>query len=167
MISDPVNAKEFLRSIPIFGGLEDKPLERLCQLLEEQSVPKGTVVCKQGETGRSMFIVREGEVLVRRAGDHGQLIRVVRMGKGEFFGESTLIEIHARSASVVVEKPARLLTLTNKDLLTLYREDPHAYVMIVMNLARELSRRLRRAENRICELAEQVEDDRTQILSER
>ena len=68
------------------------------------------------------------------------------------------------SASVQVEKPATLYRLTNKDLYRLYQEDVQSYVMVIQNLARELSRRLRKAEQRICEMAEEMdESDTTQI----
>jgi CRP/FNR family cyclic AMP-dependent transcriptional regulator len=155
--------KAFLRGIPIFGGLEDGGMERLIRMMEQQTFPVGTVVARQNESGRSMYIVRSGELIVKRQVYFGP-IRVVRIKPGDFFGETTLIEIHPMSASVVVEKPATLYRLTNKDLYRLYREDAQAYMMVIMNLARELSRRLRKAEQRICEMAEeQGEGDTTQI----
>jgi CRP/FNR family cyclic AMP-dependent transcriptional regulator len=162
VLSEP--AKAFLRAIPIFGGLEDKPLERLVEMLEERTFPAGTTVCKQGDMGRSMYIVRSGEVVLNRVGNTGTAVRVSRLGPGEFFGETTLLEIHARTSSVVVDSTqATLYVLSNASLYTLYREDTQAYVMVIQNISRELSRRLRRAEERICEMAEESGDDRTQI----
>ena len=147
-------ARSFLRGIPIFGGLEDGGLERLIRMMEQQAFPVGAVVTKQGDSGRSMYIVRSGELIVKRQTFLGP-VRVVRIKPGDFFGETTLIEIHPMSASVVVEKPAVLYRLTNRDLYRLYQEDAQAYMMVIMNLARELSRRLRKAEQRICEMAEE------------
>jgi len=161
--SELEQTKGFLRGIPIFGGLDDGGLERLIRMMEQQSFGVGAVVSKQGESGRSMYIVRAGELIVKRQ-VFGGPIRVVRIKPGDFFGETTLIEIHPMSASVVVEKPATLYRLTNKDLYRLYQEDVPSYVMVIMNLARELSRRLRKAEQRICEMAEEIgEGDTTQI----
>jgi CRP/FNR family transcriptional regulator, cyclic AMP receptor protein len=155
--------KAFLRGIPIFGGLGESGLERIVGMMEQQTFPVGAVVCKQGESGRSMYVVRAGELIVKRHVTDGQ-VRVVRIRPGDFFGETTLIEIHPMSASVVVEKAATLYRLTNKELYRLYQEDVQTYLMVVMNLARELSRRLRKAEQRVCELAEaRGEGDTTQI----
>lgn len=162
---EPEREKDFLRSIPIFGGLQDAALERICGMLETHEVAAGTVVCQQGELGRSMYIVRRGDVVVRRNNSSGSTVKVTRLGSGEFFGETTLIEISPRSYSVTAENPATLYTITNKSLYSLYRDDLNAYVMVLGNLARELSRRLRKAENRVCELAEENGDERTQILS--
>jgi len=157
------HTKSFLRGIPIFGGLTDEGLERLIRMMEQQSFPVGHTVTKQGESGRSMYIVRSGELIVKRQ-VFGGPVRVVRIKPGDFFGETTLIEIHPMSASVQVEKPAILYRLTNKDLYRLYQEDMPSYVMVILNLARELSRRLRKAEQRICEMAEEMDEgDTTQI----
>jgi hypothetical protein len=65
----------------------------------------------------------------------------------------------------VVEKPATLFSLGAKDLYRLYREDPASYVLVLNNLARELSRRLRRVEERLCEQAEEAEDERTLVYA--
>lgn len=163
----PVSAaqtREFLRAIPIFGGLEDPKLDAVIGLLEEAAFPAGTMVVRQGETSRTMYVVAEGEMVVRRAGPSGVMRKVVRLRPGEFFGETTLIEIHPSDATVVADQTVKLYALTNRALYSLYQRDAGAYLILVMNIARELSRRLRKAENRVCELAEQAEeDDRTQI----
>jgi CRP-like cAMP-binding protein len=162
----PAEAESFLSQIPIFGGVSEESLRRVCQLLEEKTFPVGKVVCEQGKNTREMWIVRSGEVLLRHANRSGAAVKVVRVRAGDFFGETTLIEVHPSSISAVVEKPATLYALEAKDLYQLYREDPAAYVMVLNNLARELSRRLRRAEERLCEQAEEADDsERTQMLA--
>ena len=167
MPSELDQTKSFLRNIPIFGGLEDPGLERIIRMMEQQTFPVGTVVVKQGESGRSMYVVRSGELIVKRRALGGP-VRVVRLKSGEFFGETTLIELHSMDSSVVVERSATLYRLTNKDLYRLYQEDAPAYTMVVMNLARELSRRLRKAEQRICEMADEIGvSDTTQIKDRR
>src|SRR5205823_400109 len=137
--------KEFLCSIPIFGGLNDKTLDRVVGFLVESKFPVGATVCKEGDTGRSMYVVGDGEVIVCRNGPAGNLVRMMRMGKGEFFGEMMMIDMQPRAATVIVEQPATLYALTNKDLYALYQQDVEGYVMVLQNICRELSRRLRSA----------------------
>jgi len=164
MTQQPQDTKTFLRNIPIFGGLQDHGLDQLLRLLEEKTFAVGESVLRQGDTARSMFIVRAGEVVVRRAAPSGMMMKVVRLGPGEFFGETTLIEIHPSDVSIVVERPAVLYALSNRALYQLYQQDQPAYTMVVLNIARELSRRLRKAEARVCELADAAADDEhTQI----
>lgn len=141
----------FLSGIPIFGGLQDSSVERLVGLLEERRCPKDTVVCRQGELGRALYVIRDGEALVSRESRRGVTIPVARLGPGELFGEMTLIDIQPRSATVTVTRDAWLFELTNVGLYTLYQEDRDAYVLVLQNICRELSRRLRRADERLCE----------------
>lgn len=151
--------KRFFSNIAIFGGLEERTLERVVELLEAQRAPKGTVICREGEPGRAMYVLAEGEVMVCREGTHGNRIRMVRLGSGEFFGEMTLIDPQPRSATVTVEKDSTLYALTNRDLYRLYQEDLPGYAMVVQNLCRELARRLRRADERICEMVDRGLDE--------
>lgn len=144
--------KEFLRSIALFGGLEDSSLARVEAMLVRQSLPRDAVVCAEGERGRSMFVVASGEVEIRRSNSQGAQVPIVRLGPGEFFGEMTLVEIQPRSATVVVTEPATLHSMTSKDLYTLYLEDQQAYILVLQNICRQLARRLRKADGRICEL---------------
>ncbi len=99
-----------------------------------------------------MFVVASGEVEIRRANSQGVQVPIVRLGPGEFFGEMTLVEIQPRSATVVVTEPATLHSMTGKDLYTLYLEDQQAYILVLQNICRQLARRLRKADGRICEL---------------
>jgi CRP/FNR family cyclic AMP-dependent transcriptional regulator len=150
--------KLWLPTIPIFGGLESGTLDRIISMLKVHACQPDEEVCKQGDTGREMFVVREGEVVVCRDTDTGKRLKVVRMGPGDFFGEMTLIDIQKRSATVVVAKPSLLFSLSNRDLYTLYQQDVPGYVMVLQNLCRELSRRLRATNSRLQSMAEEVND---------
>ena len=101
-----------------------------------------------------MYIVRSGELAVSKLGTSGRVIRMAGLGPGDFFGEMTLIEMQNRSATVGAESPTVLYELTARNLYAFYKADIHAYVMVILNMNRELCRRLRRADNRIAELAD-------------
>ena len=151
----------FLRRTPFFGGLDDTALARVIALLHESLFPAGALDFRETETGRSMYVVESGELIAFQNGEGGRTVKLMRLHAGDFFGEMTLIEMQPRPYSVVVEREARLLELTNMDLYTLYREDVKSYVLVLQNINRELCRRLRRAGDRIAEIAD--DDDVTQI----
>ena len=154
MIVSSPGLKAFLLETPFFGGLPDASLDLLVSMLVERRFDVGATVVAEGEPGRSMFIVHSGELLVSRLGDSGRVIRMAALGPGDFFGEMTLIAMRNRSANVVAESPTVLYELTARNLYTYYKADVHAYVMVLQNINRELSRRLRRADSRIAELAD-------------
>lgn len=162
-IRDIDDALQFLPTIALFGGLQENTLKRIASTLQEHDLEPGKIVCRQGEVGRSMFIVRKGEVVITRETPKGRKVRMIRLGQGEFFGEMTLIDIQKRSATVIVEKPSTLYSLGNRELYSLYEKDTPGYVLVIQNLCRELSRRLRTTNARLSEMAEESTEDRTQI----
>jgi len=73
---------------------------------------------------------------------------LARLTKGDSFGEMELIDIQPCAASVIALTDTEVITFTNYDLYKLSKEHPKTHTMIVMNLAREMSRRLRKMDER-------------------
>jgi CRP-like cAMP-binding protein len=165
MAKDLEALKEFLPKTPFFGGLDVTQLERIIAMLVERTYPAGSTVFREGDNGRSMYIIHSGVLLLTKGGGLGRNVKLVRLGIGDFFGETTLIEMQPRPSTVTAESDAVLYELTNADLYRLYQTDVKGYVMVLQNINRELCRRLRRSDNRITEMAEQAGDDSTQIRS--
>jgi CRP-like cAMP-binding protein len=154
MIVSSPELKAFLVATPFFGGLSDASLDFLISMLVERRFDLGASIVSEGEPGRSMYIVHSGELVVSKIAESGRVIRMTRLGPGDFFGEMTLIEPQNRSATVVAETSTVLYELTAQNLYAYYKADIHAYVMVMQNINRELCRRLRRADNRIAQLAD-------------
>lgn len=111
-----------------------------------------------------MYLIYSGEVLMVRSGIGGQQVRLVRLRKGDFFGETTLIEMQPRPATAQAVTDVVLLELTNMNLYRLYQTDVKGYVLVLQNINRELCRRLRAADCRVAALAAESDDrDVTQI----
>lgn len=130
---------EHLARIGLFGGLDDETLETLIERMEVRAHVAGEVIYEQGTTGRQLFVVVEGVVALRR-GD--ELVSLV--SAGDWFGEMSLLDMQPRPASAVCVEDASLLVMGCRDLDWLYRNRPKRYCMFVMNMARQLSRKLRR-----------------------
>ncbi len=138
----------FLHRLPVMAGLNDPALEFLGGLATEENYAAGTVIVREGEPGDRVYFICEGRVRVVK--DHGALEPVVlaEMGAGEYFGEMSLVESVARSASVAVVEPARVFTLKSVNFYKLYLKQPDQYGIVVLNIARDLARRLRRLDER-------------------
>jgi CRP-like cAMP-binding protein len=143
--------RAFLRSAPVFGGLEGRSLESVRAKLRPLVVPVGAAVFSEGELGRTMYLLAKGEVEVRRRSTTGRMVPIVRLGAGECFGEMALVELQPRSATVVATRKSTLYSLNNLDLYRLFQTDNYAYVIVLQNICRLLSRRLRKADGRICD----------------
>ena len=145
--------KEILRHTPIFGGLLGEELDRVAGLLREHGYRVGDVIVREGEPGRDMYIVRTGQVIVERGGQNGAPpLQLATLSGGDFFGEMAVIDIQPRSATVRATEETTLFSLSNRDLHQLSHHDLKTFTLIVMNIAREISRRLRQTDAALVEL---------------
>lgn len=147
-----------LRNIGLFGALSDDVLEYLATLLSVETPPAGATLFREGEDANAMFVVISGEVEVLKKSKRAVEARVAVLGPGDWFGEMSIVDIQPRSATVRALAPSRLLKVTSADLDALYRHDLRSYAIIILNLARELSRRLRVADGILADLISNVMD---------
>src|SRR4051794_16703122 len=148
--------KEFLQGTSFFGGLPAEVVDAIIAMLKERRVTAGEQVFAEGESGKSMYLVREGALIVKRHCAHQNDARLQMMRPGDFFGVTALIEMEPRPFSCVAEQDSLLYELTNADLYALYKQDLKGYVLLLQNITRELCRRLRKAARRISELEDVV-----------
>ena len=160
MSSDVANAigPAELRNIGLFGALSDDVLEYLSTLLTVETPPAGSTLFREGEDANAMFVVINGEVEVLKKSKRAVEARVAVLGPGDWFGEMSIVDIQPRSATVRALAPSRLLRISSADLDALYRHDLRSYAIIILNLARELSRRLRVADGILADLISNVMD---------
>src|SRR5262249_33626481 len=63
---NPEHLREFLSHTSFFGGLDSAVIDQVMALLKEHSYPAGSVVFAEGDCGKSMYLVRSGELIVQR-----------------------------------------------------------------------------------------------------
>lgn len=147
-----------LRNIGLFGALSDDVLDYLSTLLTVEVPPAGATLFREGDDANAMFVVINGEVEVLKRSKRSTEARVAVLGPGDWFGEMSIVDIQPRSATVRALAPSRLLRVSSADLDALYRHDLRSYAIIILNLARELSRRLRVADGILADLISNVMD---------
>lgn len=143
---------ETLERIGLFGGLPHEILVFLAESLRVSVIPPGSMVFREGDTASELFIVLDGEFEVLKRSKRGIDARVAMLGASDWFGEMSILDVQPRSATIRALAPSRLLTVTASDLDAIYRRDVKAYALMVLNVARELSRRLRVADGILADL---------------
>jgi CRP/FNR family transcriptional regulator, cyclic AMP receptor protein len=140
-----------LRAIGLFGGLGEELLAELAERLPLGQVASGEVVFREDDQGREMFVVLSGELeVVKRAGG-GRVTLLQMIGPREWFGEMSLLDVMPRPVTVRAIAPSRVLRIRPTDLEALYRRSAKDYALFVMNIARQLSRRLRHTEKALAD----------------
>jgi len=146
-----------LQQMPLFGGIRADVLAFLVSVSQEARVGRGEYFFCEGERGESMFVLESGAVdVIRRSTGTARVL--CRLGAGDSFGEMALIDLGPRSASVQAVEECRGFELFAGGLFALYERDLEQFALIQMNMARELSRRLRRADDRLLDVLQHPPD---------
>jgi CRP-like cAMP-binding protein len=136
---------DFLASVPMFNGLQRDELLKFAELTRERTYPKGSVILFQGDPGDSLYVLRQGRAKVVLIGEDGREVILGVLEPGAHFGELALIDDQPRSAHVIAMEDAQLLILRRED----FRRRVEANPSVAWALLTELSRRLRRADQKI------------------
>jgi CRP-like cAMP-binding protein len=99
--------------------------------------PKGTVLFHEGETGKEMFVLQAGKVVIAKTVRDTVKI-LATLGPGEFFGEMALISNRPRNATATVEEPSRLLVIDPKTFEGMIRGNAEIAVRMIKKLAERL-----------------------------
>jgi CRP/FNR family cyclic AMP-dependent transcriptional regulator len=135
--------EQILRGIPVFAGLGDAALSLLAQAVEEARFRAGEVIMHEGEPGNRMFIIRSGKVeVVKYLSEPSETVLGVLEAKN-FMGEMSIVDSVVRSASVRAIEDTTLFSLKGIDLYRLFKKHPDQYAIVILNIARDLARRLR------------------------
>jgi len=109
-----------LRRIEIFAALDDAEIDRLAAARDHVYADREVIV-RQGEPGRSMFVLLEGAARVTAEPGHHE---VARLGPGACFGEMSLLTGDARSATVSATGDCRVIEITDDMLRALAEAKP-------------------------------------------
>jgi CRP-like cAMP-binding protein len=106
----------------------------------------GDTIIREGERGDRMYLIFRGRVEVLKNPPESPEVfeRLAVLEEGDAFGEMEIIDIQARSAGVRALEPTTLASLSHGDLYRLSRSRPAVFTFLVLNVAREISRRLRK-----------------------
>ncbi len=115
------------------------------ELMRERTYPKGSVILFEDDPGDALYLVASGQVKVVLIGEDGREVILSVLGEGAFFGEMALLDDEPRSAHVIAMEDSVVLALRREDFRARLRASPE----VAIALLKELSRRLRRADDQI------------------
>ena len=140
-----MNKADHLRNVPIFSDLSDSDLTKIALKMVPREYGKGKMILLEESHGESFFIITSGAVKVTRLSDDGREVILAILGESDFFGEMSLLDGAGRSANIVANETAIMLTLSRRDFL----ECLESYPKIAISLLEELAIRLRKSDQQI------------------
>jgi CRP/FNR family transcriptional regulator, cyclic AMP receptor protein len=103
-----------------------------------KDIPKGTVLFREGDPGKEMYVLQSGKVAIsKKVRDVEKVLAI--LGPGEFFGEMAIISNKPRNASATVEDEARVLVIDPRTFEAMIRGNSEIAVRMIKKLAERLS----------------------------
>jgi CRP/FNR family cyclic AMP-dependent transcriptional regulator len=130
---------DLLKEIPLFGGCSQKELRAVADVADELVFPAGTVVMREGDEGRELVVLIDGDVTVTKRGR-----KLATRSAGDFLGELALVTQRPRTATVTAATDLRALVVTARDFDRLLREAPSIAVKVLRAVGERLGPELDR-----------------------
>lgn len=127
---------KLLKRIDFLSEFSDHDLKYLASRLKVVTFTTGEPIIRQGEPGRSFYVLREGRVEIQARNAEGTLFFTKALGPGEFFGEISLLTGEPRTATAVALEESELLRLDKDAFRKIVEDNPKADEIISMVLAR-------------------------------
>jgi CRP-like cAMP-binding protein len=139
-------ASQTLQKYSIFGGLLEEQVESILPLMGQESHGPDTEIITEGKLNDKIYFLIEGTVAVIKGG-----VELSQLGEGESFGEMEVLDVMPSIATIKSLSQVMVMSISHKSLREIYKMDIKIFSLIIMNLARDLSRRLRKMDEKFIE----------------
>jgi len=135
---------------PLFVGLRDEEIDKLNSMAVEKEYKKGDFIFLEGQEGTELHVILDGDVGILKSESDSKNKILNTLSEGECIGEMSMIDIEPRSASLMVlSEKAKTLVFDIYNLREFFADHKDAFIVILMNITRTISRRLRKLEKDI------------------
>ncbi len=150
-----VNFKE-LSTLPLFSNIPQETLPSIAGMLKEESFKAGQRVIQEGDPADFFYILRSGEMEVRKTIDRetGKHKTLAILEEGDIFGEMAIFGKEVRAADVVTLKDSLLWRVDLKDFLNLLNTDHKVGLQLLKAMTVMLISRLRAVNQELATLYE-------------
>jgi CRP-like cAMP-binding protein len=143
-LADIDEVLSILKQISILAGLSGEQLHSVCGLLNKVSYEAGETIFEKGDRPSYIYIIKKGRVKLHVCKD-SKILDLVEFGEGQCLGEASVIGIQPHSVSAVAVEDTELIVLSRTMLMSIYESDTNLFSILILNIAREVCRRLHSA----------------------
>ncbi len=129
---------EVLRSCALFRALGDVALAEVARQFRARRFRRHEVIFHEGDPGDSLFVVGSGSVKIALGSAEGDEAIIATLGRGDFFGELSVLDGEDRSATAIALEPTELGSLARAPFLLLVETQPEFRSALLTGLAAEL-----------------------------
>ncbi|HSI85895.1 MAG: Crp/Fnr family transcriptional regulator [Candidatus Methylacidiphilales bacterium] len=138
----------WMGKMTLFAGLSPEALADIEDQVEHRRYKGGEVILSEGTFGEEVFIIAQGSVEVQVKNLDGRTSTLATLQPYDCFGEMCIIERQARCATIRTAEVSTIYVVKRSTLDQLRHTRPEQHALIIMNIARELAKRLRAMDER-------------------
>jgi CRP-like cAMP-binding protein len=135
-----------LQRYSFFGGLLEEQIEKILPLMEAEDYGPGLDIIVEGTPNDKIRFITEGRVAIWKGSTFIQ-----ELPEGNTFGEMEVLDVMPSAATARSVTGVKALSISNRSLRQIYHTDVKTFSLLLMNLARDLSRRLRHLDDMLVE----------------
>ena len=155
---------EVLAEVPLFADLDDRDRAVLAERVDVMPLEAGKVLFQYGDPGDWMVILKSGAVELTVKTKTGEKVFLERIGAGEFFGEISLLDMGARTATATVIEAGEALIVDRGDLDELLRIQPAAAMRLLAATGKRLRNNAEMLRNTASKNVNEVATDQGNIV---
>ena len=129
---------KLLSTVPVFSELSLPALADLIAKMDKRSYPKNSTILMEDENGDDLFVICIGTVKISRIKEDGREVVLAVLGKGEFFGEISVLDGESSSVNFFALENAEVLILKRSDFLRLLQKHPPVALSLLAEMARRI-----------------------------
>ncbi len=157
---------ELLRSIEILSSLSSHELESLFTLMNLEEYKEGETLFNEGDSGEVMYIVLSGSVSISVNLPDGKILEIAEITRGNFFGEMSIFDNSARSATCSLKCDSRVLSLKAADFYQFIENIPEAGIRIMHRMLNITTMRLKKTGAFLSEMVTWGEQARARAITD-
>jgi len=149
----------FISNIELFKGLSKEEIRVIAEESLEQTLVKGDLLFRENNPRHDIFLIVDGKVELYKTTAFGEEQRITFFGRYDFLGEGSLMEDSPHSTSARAVDDTLILKI-NKDL---FKSSGSIALVILSNITKVVSRRMRHANAKAINVTSQYESGKTRL----
>ncbi|MFA4838697.1 MAG: cyclic nucleotide-binding domain-containing protein [Candidatus Neomarinimicrobiota bacterium] len=146
-----MDKREILRRCEITNGLTDREIDALADIFQSVHFHNEDVIFREGETSNDIYVIAKGvvNVVIYSKVHLGESEKITTLKDGDIFGEFSMLDGAERSATLIAEEDIDLIVAAHLDFHRFLENHEHVGFLIMRNLARTLTARLRKMNHEV------------------
>jgi CRP-like cAMP-binding protein len=156
-LADIKSVLPVLSQVAIWNGFSGEQRQEMYRRLQVGSFKEGEYIFEKGDEPSYIYVVKSGRVDLF-IGEGGIMLEKKTLSAGEVFGVASLMSMRRHNSTAVAVEDCEVMVLSRQALFELQSEDVGLFALLMMNIARELARRLKLTDDIFLEYAQTHKD---------